>query len=251
MAFDLSNLIRGKQPKPPRVVLYAGHGIGKSTFAASAPSPIFIQTEDGLGNIDTTAFPLATTFSEVIEALDTLIGQEHDFQTVAIDSLDWMEQLIWFDIEQRYSEKETAYGKGAMIAVDNYWRPVLDRLNILRNQRSMAVILLAHCEVKKFDSPEVDSYERYQIKLQARASAVVQEWADVVGFANFRTLVLKEEKTGFDKVAKTRGTTTGERLLYLVEKPAYVAKNRYGLPEQLPLSWQAFSDALTVSLTTA
>ena len=103
---------------------------------------------------------------------------------MAIDSLDWMEQLIWFDIEQRYSEKETAYGKGSMIAVDNYWRPVLDRLNILRNQRSMAVILLAHCEVKKFDSPEVDSYERYQIKLQARASAVVQEWSDVVGFAN-------------------------------------------------------------------
>jgi hypothetical protein len=89
----------------------------------------------------------------------------------------------------------------------------------------------------------VEPFERYQPKLQARSSALVQEWCDAVLFCNFKTIVKKED-VGFNREIN-RGITTGERLLYTTEKPAYLAKNRYGLPDQLPLTWDAFATAIS------
>jgi hypothetical protein len=239
MAVNLKSVQRNSQPKPPRLMTYGTHGMGKTTFGAGAPNPIFILTEDGLGQIDVPHFPLAKSFGEVKEALAALT-EEHDFQTVVIDSLDWLDNLIWEQINSQYDAKDLAFGKGAVIAAD-LWREVLDMLNILRD-KGMASILIAHCEIKRFDSPEVEPYDRYQPKLQARSSALVQEWCDAVFFCNYKTIV-KQSDVGFNtKVA--RGISTGERLMYTTEKPAYLAKNRYGLPETLPLSWDAFVNAI-------
>ena len=240
MAIDLKAIKRNKDILPPRIMLYGPHGLGKTTFGAGAPAPIFILTEDGLGQLEVDHFPLAKTFDQVQEALLALQG-EHDFQTVVIDSLDWLDNLIWEQINTKYDAKDLAYGKGAVIAAD-YWRKVLDGLNSLR-AKGMAVVMLAHCEIKRFDSPEVEPYERYQPKLQARSSALVQEWADCVFFANYKTVV-KSSDVGFNQKV-TRGITTGERLMYTAERPAYLAKNRYSLPESLPLDWQAFIAAMT------
>jgi hypothetical protein len=244
MAFDLSSIRRGKALQAPRVFLYSTHGIGKSTFAASAPSPIFICTEDGLGSIDTASFPLAKSSDDVLSAIKSLYTEDHDFKTVVLDSADWLEAMLQREIESKYDAKELAFGKGTLILADK-WRGILDGLNALRNDKNMIVVIIGHTEIKRFDSPEVEPYDRYQPKLQARASALVQEWADAVLFANYRTIVKKDD-VGFNKTV-ARGITTGERLLYTSETPAYLAKNRYGLPPVLPLSWDAFSDALTAS----
>lgn len=241
MSFDLNSISRGKRMQAPRIFLYATHGIGKSTFASRAPNPIFIQTEDGLGSIDTSSFPLATSSAEVLSAIETLYTQDHEFNTVVLDSADWYEQILQREIEATHDAKELAYGKGALILAER-WKQLLDGLNALRNDKGMAVILLGHCEIKRFDSPEVEPFDRYQPKLVARASALVQEWADAVLFANYRTIVKKED-VGFNKNV-TRGISTGERLLYTAETPAYLAKNRFALPPQLPLDWAAFQAAL-------
>lgn len=108
----------------------------------------------------------------------------------------------------------------------------------------MTVILIGHAEIKRFDPPDGDSFERYQPKLTARASALVQEWADAVLFASFKTFV-KSEAVAREKTVK-KAISGGERLLHTGEKPAYLAKNRYSLPETLPLSWEAFAKALPV-----
>lgn len=244
MAFDLSSIRKGKSIHAPRIFMYATHGIGKSTFAAAAPDPIFICTEDGLGSIDTSSFPLAKSGSDVMSAIRTLCTERHDFKTVVLDSADWLENLLVKEIEESHDAKELAYGKGALMLADK-WREVLDGLNTLRNDKNMAVIVIGHCEIKRFDSPEVEPYDRYQPKLQSRASALVQEWADAVLFANFRTIVKKDD-VGFNK-SVSRGITTGERLLYTQETPAYYAKNRYQLPPSLPLDWNAFAGALAAS----
>jgi hypothetical protein len=244
MAFDLSSIQRGKSIKAPRIFLYATHGIGKSTFASAAPNPIFICTEDGLGSIDTASFPLAASSADVLGALETLYTQDHDFQTVVLDSADWYEQILQREIEATHEAKELAYGKGAVILADK-WKQLLDGLNALRNDKGMAIIMIGHCEIKRFDSPEVDSYDRYQPKLAARSSALLQEWADAVLFANYKTVVRKED-VGFNK-SVSKGITTGERVLHTAETPAYLAKNRYSLPSQLPLDWAAFSAAMTVA----
>lgn len=240
MAINLKSIQKNTELLPPRIMLYGPHGLGKTTFGAGALNPIFILTEDGLGQIEADHFPLATTFSQVQEALASLTG-DHDFQTVVIDSLDWLDNLVWEEINTKYDAKDLAYGKGAVIAAD-YWRKVLDTLNVLRS-KGMASILLAHCEIKRFDSPEVEPYERYQPKLQARSSALVQEWCDMVLFTNYKTLV-KTTDVGFNNKV-TRGTSTGERIMHTNERPAYLAKNRYNLPDQLPLEWSALAEAIT------
>jgi hypothetical protein len=242
MAISLSSIKKSTGIKAPRIMLYGPHGLGKTTFGASAPSPIFIQTEDGLGAIKTEHFPLATSFQDVLDAIGALYTDDHNFKTVVLDSADWLDNLIWIDINQKHDEKALAYGKGATIAAD-YWRTVLDGFGSLRDKKDMTVILIAHSEIKRFDSPEVEPYDRYQPKLQARSSALIQEWCDAVLFTNFKTIVKKDD-VGFNKTV-SRGITTGERLIYTSEKPAYLAKNRFDLPESLPLTWSDFATALT------
>ena len=242
MAFNLDSIKKSSGNHAPRVMLYGPHGLGKTTFGAGAPNPIFILTEDGMGRLEVDHFPVAQSFSEIIDAISTLYEEEHNFQTVVIDSLDWLDNLIWKDISAHHDEKALAYGKGAMIAAD-YWRQVLDGLSALRDSKGMTIVLLAHAEIKRFDSPEVEPFDRYQPKLQARSSALVQEWCDAVLFTNFKTIVKKDD-VGFNKTV-SRGITTGERLVYTTEKPAYLAKNRYCLPESIPLDWNAFAAALS------
>lgn len=241
MAFDLKSIRKSEGIKSPRLLVYGPHGLGKTTFAAGASNPIFILTEDGLGSLEVEHFPLATTFADVIDAIGSLYTDEHTFQTVVLDSADWLDNLIWTDINAKFEAKELAYGKGAVIAAD-YWRQVLDGLNALRNDKAMAVILIAHSQIKRFDSPETEPYDRYMPKLQDRSSALVQEWCDGVFFVNQKTIVKKED-VGFNKEVR-RGITTGERLLYTTEKPSHLAKNRFALPDTIGLSWSAFIDAL-------
>ena len=239
--FNLNSIKKSNAMKAPRIMLYGPHGLGKTTFGASAPNPIFILTEDGLGALAVDHFPLAKSYGQVIEAIGSLYSEEHSFNTVVIDSIDWLENLINQDIESKHDAKDLAYGKGAIIAA-NYWRNVLDGLSALRDEKGMAIVMVAHSEIKRFDSPEVEPFDRYQPKIQARSSALIQEWCDCVFFTNFKTIVKKDD-VGFNKTV-SRGITTGERLMYTVERPAYYAKNRFSLPETLPLSWDSFSAAI-------
>jgi hypothetical protein len=217
-------------------------GIGKSTFGAGSPNPIYILTEDGLGSLKVDHFPLATSSQDVMDAIATLYKENNAFETVVIDSLDWLEAIIQREIEQKYDAKDLAYGKGSLIAAEK-WREILDGLNALRNDKGMAIILIAHTTIKRFDSPEVEPYDRYQPKLQERSNAVVREWADAVLFANYKTIVKKDD-VGFNQT-NNRGISTGERLLFTSERPAYMAKNRYNMPESIPLSWDAFAEAIS------
>jgi hypothetical protein len=242
MAFDLKSIRKNDAMAAPRIMVYGVEGIGKSTFGAGAPNPIYILTEDGLGSLNVNHFPLATSFQDVMDAIATLYKENHAFETVVIDSLDWLEAIIQREIEAKYDAKDLAYGKGSLIAAER-WREILDGLNALRNDKGMAVILIAHTTIKRFDSPEVEPYDRYQPKLQERSNAVVREWCDAVLFANYKTIVKKDD-VGFNQT-NNRGISTGERLLFTSERPAYMAKNRYNMPESIPLSWEAFEQAIS------
>lgn len=242
MAFDLKSIRKNDAMAAPRIMVYGVEGIGKSTFGAGAPNPIYILTEDGLGSLNVDHFPLATSFADVMDAIASLYKENHAFETVVIDSLDWLEAIIQREIEQKYDAKDLAYGKGSLIAAER-WREILDGLNALRNDKGMAVILIAHTTIKRFDSPEVEPYDRYQPKLQERSNAVVREWCDAVLFANYKTIVKKDD-VGFNQT-NNRGISTGERLLFTSERPAYMAKNRYNMPESIPLSWDAFAQAIS------
>ena len=125
------------------------------------------------------------------------------------------------------------------MAALEFWRAFLDGLNALRDERGMAVILIAHSEIRRFDSPETEPYDRYQPKLHARASALLREHVDAVLFANYRVSTVRAE-VGFNKKV-ARAVGNGDRLLHTAERPAFLAKNRFGLQEQLPLDWAALA----------
>jgi hypothetical protein len=239
MAISLASLRRSGEARPPRLLVYGVAGVGKTQLAASAPAPVFLQTEDGLGKIEAATFGLLRSFGEVMEAIVSLYSEPHDFQTVVIDSLDWLEPLIWRATCDRqptpWADIEApGYGKGYVAALDT-WREFLDGINGLRDDRNMGVILIAHADIKRFDSPETEPYDRYQPKLHARAAALVQEHVDAVLFANYRISTLKSD-AGFGKKV-VRGVSGGDRLLHTIERPAFLAKNRYGLDESLALDW--------------
>jgi len=240
-----NNLRRGRQAVPPRVVIYGGHGIGKSTIASQFPNPIFISTEDGLDSLDVVSFPKATHIKEVVESIKTLIKEDHDFKTVAIDSVDWLvEPLIVGNVEATHEAKDLAYGKGQMLVAEEF-REILQGLDVLRLRRQMNVVLIAHAAVVKFEDPRTEPYDRYQPKLPNRCNALLQEWADVIAFAAFKVIIRKSD-TGFNK-EKTRGVTTGERLLHFVENPAYAAKNRYGCPDEIEMTIENLEKVIPIA----
>jgi len=244
MAISLSSLKRTTALAPPRILAYGVAGVGKTTFAAGAPNPVFILTEDGLGTLDVPHFPLARSFDEVMAALTALYDEVHEFRTLVVDSVDWLEPLVWAQVckENGWSSIEDAgYGKGYIAAL-TLWRQYIDGLNALRAEKGLTIIQIAHSDIKRFDSPEHEPYDRYVIKLHTRAAALLQEHSDAVLFANYRISTVKSD-VGFNKKV-TRALGSGERVLYTAERPAFLAKNRYGLPDVLPLAFDAFAAAL-------
>ncbi|WP_085440276.1 ATP-binding protein [Magnetofaba australis] len=248
MATTLQSLNRAQDRRPPRIVKYGVAGVGKTTLAAGAPNPVFILTEDGLGQIQATSFPIARSYWDVMGALDALLNESHDFATVVVDSLDWLEPLIWAEVCAQQNVRnieEIGYGKGYAFALD-LWRAYLEKLNRLRDEKNMVVIQIAHSVIKRFDSPEHDPYDRYEIKLHAKASALIQEHSDCVLFANYRISTTKTD-VGFKKKVN-RAVGDGERVLYTQERPAFLAKNRYNLPLELPMDWKTLEGYLTGQL---
>ena len=237
----MDQIQRGVIQSPRRTLVYGTQGIGKSTFGAMAERPIFIQTEDGLGGIDCERFPLAGKYGDVINALAALYTEEHQYLTVVVDSLDWLERLIWAKVcEDRNVEsiEDIPYGKGYVFALTQ-WREVLAGLDAVRNERGMAVILIAHAQIEKFANPETETYDRYSPRLHKQTSALIQEWCDEVLFATY-AVHTKTTDEGFGR-RRIQGIGTGERIIRTTERPAHVAKNRLNLPDQIPLDYRAYA----------
>ncbi len=249
----LEHVQTGRENRPPRLMIYGQEGVGKSTYGASAPDAIFIQTEDGLGEINCHKFPLAKSLDEVLAELTALRDEDHNYKTVVIDSADWLERLIWdrvcTDFGVRSIEKaDGGYGKGYVHAV-GYWRSVVSLLDDLRNKRGMIVIIIAHSKVERFEDPENTAYDRYSPRLHKAATGLLCEWVDAVMFATKRFRVNKENAgfSGERGIAAPIGSNGGERILRTVGGPACIAKNRFGLPGEIPLSWDAFIEAYRAS----
>lgn len=227
--------------KPPRIFLYGVGGIGKTTFAAKAPHAIIIPTEEGAEEIEVAKLPVVTSSEGLLDDLRALYKEPHSYKAVAIDTADWLQDIIVAELQQQHSEKELGYGRDSLMAQQRFGE-ILVALNYLRDKRSMTTIIIAHSEIRRFDSPLTEPYDRYQPKLIKSVSALLMEWADLVMFATYDVTV-KSEKVGFDASVR-RGVGAGERLLYTEERPAFFAKNRYSMPPELPLSFDEVAAAI-------
>lgn len=245
MASMLSRVTKGVQRAPHRIVLYGPDGIGKTTFGASAPNPIFLECEGGSRNFDVTRLPNVTKFADVLQGIEELTTEKHDFKTLVVDSLDWLEKILHRDIclqGKPVSSIEQAaggYGKGYIIAF-NWFDKMLKQIDEMVIKRNMNVILIGHADIATFHDPALqESYERYHLKLHKKSSALFREWADCVLFTNFEIFTTSEEGT-----KRTRAHGDGARLVYTERRPGFDAKNRYGLPFTFPFGYEDYERAV-------
>src|SRR5215471_13263420 len=237
----LSSISRGKRPRHIFALVYGTDGVGKSTMCSHAPRPIFIGAEKGTEQLDVARFPQTESIGELLSQVRALQTEKHEFDSVVLDSLDWVEPLIWKAIceegkVETIEQYAGGYGKGYVRALD-LWRTLLKELSVL-NER-MHVLLIGHAQIKSFQDPELPTaYDRYQLKINDKAAALVREAADAVLFAKFETELVKVNGS------KPKARGEGNRIMYTESRPGWDAKNRFNLPFCMPLDWKTFGEAI-------
>lgn len=240
MSNILNQVIKGKIKRPKIITIFGVDGVGKSSFAAQSPNPIFLGAEEGTSNLDVSRLPQPKNWKDVIASIEALEKEKHDYKTFVVDSLDWLEPILHREICQEYGvnsiEKAAGgYGKGYTEAV-NKWDTFVKGCSALRD-KGMNIILIAHAEVIKFSDPMTQSeYDRYQLKLYKKTAALIREFCDAVLFANYE-LFTKKDGT------RTRAFGDGVRVMHTERRPGFDAKNRYGLKPTLSLDWNEFEKA--------
>lgn len=237
----LDKVSSGKIVQKSRIVAYGPEGVGKSTFGAGAPKPIFLGPEDGTSELDVKRFPNPESWEDVFDALRALRSGDHDYETLVVDSLDWLEPLLWAFVCKRDGMADIeayGYGKGYQVALDE-WRRFLSEIETLRKVKPMHVVLVAHSWIRPFKNPAGEDFDRYELKVHAKSAGLIKEWADAVLFFNWETFAKKDEKT-----KRVKGVSSGARLIYSERRAAFDAKSRYSIPDELPLSWADFDAAV-------
>lgn len=245
---------KGRIKAPCRILTYGTEGVGKSTWASQAEDVIFLCKEGGTEQLDIARLPEPTHWRDapmnesigmkcdVFNLINHLRFAEHDYKALAIDTIDWLEPLLFRYVCESGTKKVAnivhahgGFGKGYDIAVDE-WRALIVILDALRKERGMHIILLAHSHVKKFANPEGEDYDRYQLKMHDKGAGVLKEWCDAVFFAHQEVFAGKKA-TSSEENPKMFGVSTMQRFLYTQRRPAWDAKNRFNLPEKIPMSW--------------
>lgn len=229
---------------PPRIVIHAVEGIGKTSLGASAKNPVFLMSkgETGLETLvtanrlpETPHFPEIQTWQECLDAITALEEGDHDYKTIVFDALNGFERqchehVCARDFNNDWTDRGfMGYMRGYEVACAD-WRDLLNRIDSLQAKRNMVVILLCHTRAMNFKNPEGADYDRYTPDVHHKTWSLTHRWADVVLFGNFVTLNTESDTT---KHGKGLGGT--ERVLYTERRAAYDAKNRHGMPEQLSM----------------
>jgi hypothetical protein len=226
---SLAAIQKKAKAKPSIVIIYGPSGLGKTTLAVGSKNPVVLQTEEGLGiltnNRDIPHFPLSKDYDTFHGYLKSLVdADELEYNTLVIDSLDWLEPLIHAktcEAHKQPSIESFGYGRGYAEAL-KYWREVLDLVNILRNEKKMRIVMIAHNQIKAFHDPSTEAYDRHELKMHKAASALVLEASDMCLFLNY--------KKGTVKVQGSKGLTSktvqSGRILVTTESPACVAEKQ-------------------------
>ena len=232
------SITKGRTAKAQKVVIYGVEGIGKSTLASRFPNPVFIDLEGSTGNMDVARLDKPTSWTMLINEINYIRANPTLCRTIVIDTADWAERLATEYICQQGSKTDITqfgYGEGFIKLETEIGR----FLNLLSDlvEIGINVVLTAHAIIKKFEQPdEMGAYDRYELKLgnktTAKTAALLKEWADMVLFCNYKTHVFATDDKG--KKHKAQG---GERVMYAEHHPSWDAKNRHGLPFEMPMDY--------------
>lgn len=231
-------ITRGIQAMPVKTVVYGAEGIGKSTFASHFPAPLFVDTEGSTARMDVARTETPTSLAMLTQILCEVRDKPQGFRTMVLDTADWAERLCVQAVCQKNGKtgiEDFGYGKGYSYVYEEMGR-ILNLLGEIA-ERGMHIVITAHAAIRKFEQPdEMGAYDRWELKLinspRCNVCAMLKEWADMVLFANYKTFAVAADKEG--KKLKARG---GERVMYTSHNPCWDAKNRFGLPPELPFDF--------------
>lgn len=234
-------IIRGKRARAQKVVIYGTEGIGKSSLAAQFPEPLFIDTEGSTDNMDVARLDKPTSWVMLNNQIAFIKANPTVCKTLVIDTIDWAESLCVDNLCAMHGKKgieDFRYGNGYVYAKEEMGR-FLNKLQDLI-EIGINVVLTAHAQIRKFELPdEMGSYDKYELKLGKKTSSqtapLVKEWADMVLFCNYKTYLISQEKS---TKKKAQGN---QRMMYTEHNPAWDAKNRHGLPSELPLDYASIA----------
>lgn len=229
---------RGVKASPVACVVHGVEGIGKTTLASQFPSPLILDTEEGSKRIDC-ARVRVKEWTQLISAMLDLGSDPQGFKTVVIDSIDWAEQLLRKHLEKKLGKPvdELPYGRGFGVLAESFQQLISLADQLI--EKGLHVVFVGHSEVKRCTPPDLEEgYDRYEIKLSKKVAPIVKEWADLILFTNYKTRVIE----GSDGKKKGRGGK--ERVMYAERSAAWDAKNRYGLPAEMPMAIAELAPAL-------
>lgn len=242
----LTRIQKASATRPNIIVLHGQEGVGKTSFAANAPGVVFgmapgeagLLTLIGMNRVDETPYlPEWASWGDVMESLDELHRGDHDFRTLAIDTANGVERLCHEHV------CATQYGgdwskKGFLNFQEGFeasvaeWRIFQAKLDAIRRDRGMSVILLVHTKVAAFRNPEGSDFDRYVPDMHAKTWSSLHKFADMILFAKFETAVVEDG-------SRKKGVGGEQRTLHTEKRAAWDAKNRHGLPEDIDMSDQA------------
>lgn len=225
------NISSGKIQRALRVVVYGSEGIGKTTFAAQFPDPLFIDTEGGTAHMDVRRVDKPENWNELIGIVKE-VAEQPVCKTLVLDTADWAEALCINHILQQYKQKSIeafGYGKGYTMIGEEFGRLITAMDTVIASGKN--VVITAHAKMRKFEQPdELGAYDRWEMKLSKQVAPLLKEWADMLLFLNYKTYVVTTDSNK----AKAQG---GKRVMYTTHHPCWDAKNRHGLPEEMPLDF--------------
>jgi hypothetical protein len=236
----LASVRKGVLDTPARVLVYGSEKVGKSTFAAGAPKPIFLGAENGTERLDVERLQ-PSSWAEAVDWVGDLATEAHDYKTLVVDPVNWLEPMCWAAVVGESGATiesfDGGYGKGYVAAL-GLWRVFLLGLEKCW-RRGMNIVIVAHSQVKSFQNPEGPAFDRYELAMNAKAAGLLKQWADAVLFARLETF------TKLDPVTKkAKGYSSGARVLHTHPCAAYDAGTRWKLPDEIPLSWGDFWEAV-------
>lgn len=238
-------IIRGKIPSAKKTIIYGPEGIGKSTLASRFPDPVFIDTEGSTKDMDVARTEAPSSWDMLLDQVKYFISHPTELKTLVIDTADWAEQLCSVHICDKYQKsgiEDFGYGKGYVFLQEEFGR-LLNLLTELVEKSGVHVVLTAHAKMRKFEQPdEMGAYDRWEMKLSKQVAPIVKEWADMVLFANYKTFVVNVDGQGAQKGKnKAQG---GKRVMYTTHHSCWDAKNRYGLPDEVPFDYESIRHIL-------
>jgi AAA domain len=217
----------------PIVLIFGGEGESKTTLASKFPKSIWMPLERGLlAGVELDAIDGLLSYADIVEALRELCKDPQGYQTLVVDTLGSLQPLLLDHVCAAHNWKNIESPSYGNVAADNAWQGFIKGITSLRDKHGITIVLVAHAAVERFDDPRAPTYTMYLPKLHKRARALVCDAADVIGFPAEELRVATDDGGLRERV---RASSSNQRFLFVEGTPAYVAKNRYGMPPKIPV----------------